>query len=222
MPNAIEDFKEKGVEAVVKVVTGPNLQLLELLRNDDLDLVVGRLAAPERMVNLSFVHLYSEPVRFVVRRSHPLLDVSPLDYERVADFPVIIPDQEAVIRPSVDRLLITMGIGSLANRVESVSTSFGRAFTSDTDAIWIISEGVVSRDLRKGTLVALAVDTSDTSGPVGLTTRVDTRCRIRELRCFRRHFTATLPNCNRETGDAMQRCGPNFHSTQSGDCPAVK
>ena len=86
---------------------------------------------------------------------------------------MILPDREAVIRPSVERLLITLGIGEISDRIESVSTSFGRAFVLDTDAVWIISQGVVGRDLRGGGIVALDIDTSDTSGPVGLTTRVD-------------------------------------------------
>jgi LysR family pca operon transcriptional activator len=173
MPTAIQRFRDQGAEAIVQIVTGPNAHLLELLRNDELDIVVGRLAAPERMSDLSFIHLYSEPVRFVVRAGHPLAGASPFDASRIVDFPIIIPDSEAVIRPAVDRLLITLGIGALPNRIESVSTSFGRAFTSDTDAIWIISEGVVARDLERGAMTILDVDTSDTSGPVGLTTRAD-------------------------------------------------
>ena len=173
VPAAIRRFKEEGATATVQVVAGPNLHLLGLLRADRLDLVVGRLAAPELMTDLSFVHLYSEPVRFVVRRGHPLLAEPRLDPQRITRFPVIMPDREAVIRPSVERLLITLGIGEVPDRIESVSTSFGRAFVLDTDAVWIISQGVVGRDLRSGEIVALDIDTSDTSGPVGLTTRVD-------------------------------------------------
>jgi len=173
MPTAIQRFKDRGADAIVEVITGPNNYLLELLRNDELDVVVGRLAAPDRMGDLSFIHLYSEPVRFVVRAGHPLTQGAPLDASRIAAYPVIVPDRDAVIRPAVDRLLITLGLGALPNRIESVSTSFGRAFISDTDAIWIISEGVVARDLAQGTMTTLGIDTSDTSGPVGLTTRAD-------------------------------------------------
>jgi len=173
MPVAVQRFRDQGAEAIVKIVTGPNAHLLDLLRNDELDAVVGRLAAPERMGDLSFIHLYSEPVRFVVRAAHPLAGTSPFDVSRIADYPFIVPDRDAVIRPAVDRLLITLGIGALPNRIESVSTSFGRAFTLDTDAIWVISEGVVARDLESGAMTILDVDTSDTSGPVGLTTRAD-------------------------------------------------
>ena len=70
-------------------------------------------------------------------------------------------------------MLIAHGIGALPDRIETVSTSFGRAFTRETDAIWIISNGAVASDIAEGNLVELPIDTSDTFGPVGLTTRID-------------------------------------------------
>ncbi len=173
VPSAIARYVETGATAAVQVVSGPNLFLLNQLREERLDIVVGRLASPEAMRDLSFIHLYSEPVRVVVRRGHPLLDQARFDPRDITRFPVILPDRDAVIRPSVERLLITLGIGELPGRIESVSTSFGRAFVHETDAVWIISQGVVGRDLRSGEIVALAIDTADTSGPVGLTMRVD-------------------------------------------------
>jgi len=173
MPDAINRFKRQENEAIVRIVTGPNGHLISLLKRDTLDLVVGRLGAPKLMTDLTFTQLYSEPVRFVVRPDHPLLKAGSGAISKLTDYPVIVPDEDAVIRPSVDSLLISLGYKSFANRIESVSTSFGRAYTVQTDAIWIISHGVISRDLEAGTLAALDIDTSDTSGPVGLTTRAD-------------------------------------------------
>jgi LysR family pca operon transcriptional activator len=43
----------------------------------------------------------------------------------------------------------------------------------ESDAIWIISEGVVAADIADGALAALPIDTSGTKGPVGLTMRTD-------------------------------------------------
>ena len=54
-----------------------------------------------------------------------------------------------------------------------MSDSFGRAFLRQSDAIWIISAGVVANELAHGAFVALPFDTSETKGPVGLTMRTD-------------------------------------------------
>jgi LysR family pca operon transcriptional activator len=59
--------------------------------------------------------------------------------------------------------------------VETVSSDFSRAFLQRTDAIWIISYGVVALDLAAGDLAELPADVSDTAGPVGMTTRADDR-----------------------------------------------
>jgi len=173
MPRAIKSFKEDGMETIVCVVSGQNDVLLSQLRVGDLDVVVGRLADPEHMIGLSFEHLYSERVSFVVRPGHPLLNVDPFHLNGIRDFTVLMPIEGSIIRPYVDRLLIANGIPALPDRVDTVSMAFGRIYTRTTDAVWIISDGVVRNDIVDGLLAELPVDTRETLGPVGITIRTD-------------------------------------------------
>lgn len=173
MPAAIEKFLALDTGNPVKIVTGENVVLLEQLRLGQLDLVVGRLAAPELMVGLNFAHLYTERVVFVVRRGHPLLKPRRFDFARIRDYTVLMPTQGSVIRPFVERFLIAHGIADIPVEIETVSDSFGRAMLRQSDAVWIISEGVVARDLADGELEPLPIDTSETRGAVGLTTRAE-------------------------------------------------
>ena len=71
-------------------------------------------------------------------------------------------------------MLVGHGIGAVRDEVETVSDAFGRAYVRQSDAIWIISQGVVEDDVARGQLALLPVDTSETLGPVGFTTRADT------------------------------------------------
>lgn len=174
MPLAVTFFLQEHTNATIKIVTGENSVLLEQLRVGDLDLVVGRLAAPEKMAGFYFEHLYSEQVVFVVRAGHPLLRGGQNVFKRLGDYPVLMPTRGSVIRPFVERFFIANGVAAIPTEIETVSDAFGRAFLLQSDAIWIISHGVVSEDIRAGTLVALPVDTGDTRGPVGLTMRTDT------------------------------------------------
>lgn len=172
MPKAMRLFLDEGTGARIKIVTGENAVLLEQLRVGDLDLVVGRLAASEKMTGFSFEHLYSEKVVFCVRAGHPLLSAGSV-FPGLDLYPVLMPTRASIIRPFVDRFLIANGIAGLPNQIETVSDAFGRAFVRESDAIWIISEGVVAADITKGTLAALPIDTSETKGPVGLTMRTE-------------------------------------------------
>jgi LysR family pca operon transcriptional activator len=173
MPGAISLFLAEDTNTAIKIVTGENAVLLQQLRDGALDIVVGRLAAPEKMAGLFFEHLYSEQVLFVVRAGHPLLAGGRDALARLGDFPVLMPTRESVIRPYVERLFLTNGMTVPATGIETVSEAFGRGFLARSDAVWIISKGVVANELREGTFVALPVDTEQTKGPVGLTMRAD-------------------------------------------------
>ncbi|MBK3745086.1 pca operon transcription factor PcaQ [Paraburkholderia aspalathi] len=174
MPRAMSLFLTEKTGSPIKIVTGENAVLLEQLRVGDLDLVVGRLAAPDKMTGFSFEHLYSEKVLFLVRAGHPLIDEKRSIFDSLAEFPVLMPTRNSIIRPFVDQLLIVNGIGVLPMQIETVSDAFGRAFLRQSDAVWIISEGVAAADIAEGRLIALPIDTSETTGPVGLTMRTDT------------------------------------------------
>jgi len=171
MPGAIGRFLELKTGNAVKIVTGENVVLLEQLRLNQLDLVVGRLAAPELMVGLNFQHLYTERVVFVVSRGHPLLRARHFDFASIRDYTVLMPTKGSVIRPFVERFLIAHGIADIPVEIETVSDSFGRAMLRQSDAVWIISEGVVALDREAGELDVLPIDTAETRGAVGLTTR---------------------------------------------------
>jgi LysR family pca operon transcriptional activator len=109
----------------------------------------------------------------VVRPGHPLLEAKTFDLKEIGNYTVLMPTEDSIIRPYVDRLLIANGVASYGDRIETVSMPFGRSYARSSDAVWIISNGVVADDLADGLLVELPVDTSETMGPVGLTSRAD-------------------------------------------------
>jgi LysR family pca operon transcriptional activator len=174
LPNAVRQFKQDATGTIVRVITGENEALRSLLRVGELDLVVGRLGVPENMSGLSFEYLFSDHIGFFVRPGHPLLDADPLDLSAIADFTVLMPTERAAIRPIVEQFLVANGLPIPPDHLETVSPVFGRSYTRNSDAVWIISSGVVAEDVADGILKPLPVDTSDTFGPVGLTTRADT------------------------------------------------
>lgn len=169
MPEVATEFAGLAPNAILRIMDGPHSYLTERLRLGELDLVIGRMGRPDDMQGISFTQLYSEEVVIVVRPGHPLL-ASP-DLSRIADWQVIYPPAGSAIRPLVERLMIANGIGELPNRLETVSGAFGRVYTSQSDAVWIISQGVVAKEIADGRLVALPFDMGITQGPVGLMVR---------------------------------------------------
>jgi LysR family pca operon transcriptional activator len=172
MPTVIKEFR-KTHAARIRLITGPNVMMLDQLRLGDLDLVVGRLPDAELMHGLSFTHLYSEQLVFVVRPGHPLVRQAGFDLAALEQLTLLTPTDDGVMRPVVDRFLIANGVGAMPNAIEARSPDFCRQYVLESDAIWVISRGVVEHDLNHGTLAILDIDTSDTRGAVGLTIRAD-------------------------------------------------
>lgn len=174
MPSAVLKFRTSGMDVTLNLISGPNSLLLAQLRVGELDLVVGRLAEPKLMTGLSFQHLYSEIVTFVVRPGHPLLNHSSFNIQDIRNYNVVFPTKDSIIATSAERFLISQGVGMLPDQIETISVSFGKEYVRQSDAIWVISRGVVAREIEEGALAELPIDTKETLGPVGLTTRADT------------------------------------------------
>lgn len=171
MPEVVREMAEIAPDVEIQIVDGPHAYLVDRLRLGMLDVVIGRLGQPETMQGLSFTQLYEERVEFIVRAGHPLLDAP--DLKRIGEWQVIYPPVGAAIRPLVERFLIAHGVGEIPDRLESVSGAFGRVYTRRSDAIWIISAGVVANEIADGFLVPLPFETGITRGPVGLMSRPD-------------------------------------------------
>lgn len=171
LPRAVAEFERLSPTSSLRILDGPIAYLVDQLRNGSVSMVIGRLGDPSIMQNLSFTQLYQEEVDFVVRPGHPLLEAPRL--EDIVNWLVIYPPAAAAIRPLVERFLIGHGIGVPPKALETVSGAFGRVYTRESDAVWIISRGVVWNELAEGRLMRLPFDTGLTRGPVGLLRRED-------------------------------------------------
>lgn len=173
IPAAVHAFREAGISSRLKIVTGENAVLLDQLRNKSLDIVAGRLPAPENMLGLTFEPLFNDALTLVVAPDHPLASSGTIAPEAFSTYPVLYPSAASIIRPYADRLFIEQGFPVPANPIETVSESFGRSYTRDYRAIWVISNGVVERHVRTGNLHRLPIDTRSTLSSVGLCTVSD-------------------------------------------------
>ena len=171
VPRAVARFLAGPLACRVHVESGPSPHLLGLLRDGNVDFIVGRMASPDAMKALAFEHLYSEELAFAVHPTHPLTKMQVLNYQHIEPYILLMPPRGAIIRPTIDSMFVAGGVRSTRFQVETVSNSFARAYALENDAVWVISRSVVARDLESRLLVALPLDTSASHGPVGITMR---------------------------------------------------
>lgn len=170
-PLAVRHFRDKFPAATVHVVTGTNARLLDLLRLGELDLVIGRLAQPEQMLEVTFEHLYAERLSVIVRRGHPLASVKSLRPSMFRMYPWVLPTEDTIIGQEIRRYLIDHDVASPTSVVETTSAEFGRGYVRETDTLWFVPRGAAELDIKDGTLVELPVNAAGLAGPVGVTTR---------------------------------------------------
>jgi LysR family pca operon transcriptional activator len=180
LPAVLQVFNERVGDIQVNVATGRNAELLSELRERKLDLVLGRHLDPKRMVGISFEHLYADPLLLVVRPGHPLLQATPVDPGLIQRYPAILPSKRTFIRHLADTFAVEQGIGAPGKSIETLSVSFGRTYTNETDAVWFVPWSAVANDLRAGFLVKLPLptafhtaSTAERMRPIGLMSRTE-------------------------------------------------
>ncbi|SNT17749.1 transcriptional regulator, LysR family [Noviherbaspirillum humi] len=180
LPAVLQRFVAHTGDIQVNLQTGRNADLLSDLRDRKLDIMLGRHLDPKRMVGISFEHLYADPLIVVVRPGHPLLGAAAVDPKQVGDYPAVLPSRGTFIRHVADTFAVEEGIATAAQSIETLSVSFGRTYTHDSDAIWFVPWSAVVNDLRSGFLVKLPL-AARPGGPasaqrmrsIGLLTRTD-------------------------------------------------
>lgn len=171
LPEAVARLFASHPALRVRVVSGTNAQLMAQLRQGEIDLVVGRLAQPAALVDLSFQQLYSEPLLLVVRPGHPLAARRRLTLDALAAHPLVLPVSGTLIRHTADAFLIAQGMALPSRLVEATDTSFVVGLLQRCDAVWFAPQGAVEGLIAQGALKRVAIDTSSTEGPVGFTVR---------------------------------------------------
>jgi len=168
VPHAALAFRNMHADVLLEVMTGPNWLLLSLLREGQLDLVIGRRPSAGNDEALSFQQLYWERVVPVVRKGHALLRKT-WDYLDLTRYPLMLPPQGALISASVLAWLHSVGILDPQPAYENVSLAFGREVVLNSDTVWFISEGVVRPELESGIFAILPISNELLGGPIGVT-----------------------------------------------------
>ncbi|WP_295977257.1 LysR substrate-binding domain-containing protein [uncultured Variovorax sp.] len=171
LPEAVALLHETQPALRVRVVSGTNAQLMTQLRQGEIDLVLGRLAQASAMADLAFEQLYSEPLLLVARPGHPLAARRKPSLDALAGHPLVLPVSGTLIRHTADAFLIAQGMALPGRLVEATDTSFVLGLLQRSDAVWFAPQGAVEGLIAQGELKRLAIDTSSTEGPVGLTVR---------------------------------------------------
>lgn len=171
LPRAIAQLKKNRPNVSVSLIEGTGDKLINALKIDDLDIMVGRIPEVPNQDGLSNEVLYHEPVVIVTRTDHPLQSRKNLTLRDLVDQDWILPPRETMLRTEIDRAFHREGLDVPANPIESVSILTNRTLLKESDMITALPLQVVLTYEEIGLLKRLDIPLIIEPGPIGVTLR---------------------------------------------------
>ncbi len=171
LPNAITQLKKNRPNVSVSLMEGTGDKLLNSLKIDDLDIMVGRIPEAPDEDGLVNEVLYYEPVVIVTRADHPLQSKGRLALKDLVNEDWILPPRETMLRKEIDLAFHKDGLDVPSNPVESVSILTNRALLKNSDMITALPLQVVLTYEEIGLLKRLDIPLIIEPGPIGVTLR---------------------------------------------------
>lgn len=168
LTDAVLRFRATYPEVGLDVRTGMNRNLIDQLKADVLDLVIGRMDDPVAMEGLWFESLGPDSLVLAVRPGHALTkDSRPTLIDCLA-WPLVIAAAGSIPRHNTESLLARHGLRLPDGCVETSDAYLGRLLAEQSDCVWAAPMSATRRAMDEGGLVALPIDTLGTEEPVGL------------------------------------------------------
>lgn len=180
LPAAAAAFYAKHPEVALSIVEGSYLELVEPLRDGEIDLMIGAVRAPSPGPDLVQVSLFRDSPVIIGRKGHPLSRViaDSRDGNILADlarFPWIVAGPGTPLRAQWERMFRSGDIEPPAVPIECGSVITIREILTKSDFLTLLSPDQVSVELEAGWLEQLYEAPAGLVRDIGLTTRTNWR-----------------------------------------------
>ena len=143
VPRALVEFQTMQSQARVSLLVDSSPSLLQKLRQQELDIVVGRLA-PELNADLfKYEELAeSQTVNVVVRPGHPWLRRAHIEWSQLLEAMWIIPPQGSMLKLQFETMFLQQKMMPPQNLVETLDLDTIRQLLEDSSALAVLSDEV--------------------------------------------------------------------------------
>jgi len=172
LPVVINHFSETYPRVQINVVDGPYGDLLNHLRQGDIDILVGALRFPPPSDDVNQQELYRPPLAIFARADHPLhRSARPLTLQALQSHSWVLPRPATPMRLEFDKLFTDQNLTPPQRRVETSSQVLVRELLLGSDRLAIMSIDQFPREEALNLLKPLNFDLNTTQRPIGITRR---------------------------------------------------
>jgi LysR family transcriptional regulator of gallate degradation len=170
LPEAIARLTAEVPDTVVRVVDGPYADLLEGLREGDLDMIVGALRAPAPD-DVEQIPLFMDRLGIFCGPHHPLAGQAGLKLADLAGFGWVVPRRNTPTRAIFDAVREAEGLSGQVAIVETSSMILVRGLLNASDRLTMLSQHQAAGEVRAGHLRLLDLSFEDLGRPIGISVR---------------------------------------------------
>ena len=175
LPGAIAAFHRAHPGITVAIVEGSHAELIEPLRDGELDLLVGALRTPEPGGDVAQQPLFDDHPIVVSRAGHPLTRAKTPGIAALARYPWTIAAPGTPLRAQWERMFRESGVALPDVPVECGSVMTIRQLLLESDFLTLLSRDQVAVELEAGWLVKLCDTPPGLKRTIGITTRAGWR-----------------------------------------------
>lgn len=174
LPAAVAAFHRTHPDVAINIVEGAFHELIEPLRDGDIDLMIGALRDPSPGPDISQKPLFEDRPVVIGRKDHPASKSDP-SLEALAQFPWTIPASGTPLRDGWQRMFTARSIPLPAVPIECGSVITIRQILIESDFLTLLSPDQVAVELEAGWLTKITEIPKEFIRNIGMTTRMDWR-----------------------------------------------
>ncbi len=187
LPQAVTAFHRKYPDVDIVIAEGSHAELLEPLRDGDLDLLIGALREQAPGQDVVQTPLFDDRPVVIAKSGHRLGRDAALSMDTLAGYPWIVAPVGTPLRTQWQRMFADAGMAAPHVPIECSSVIMIRQILLETDFLTLLSPDQVAVELNAGLLMSLSETPPGLKRTIGLTTRADWRPTERQA-----DFIATL------------------------------
>lgn len=174
LPAAVTAFHREHPEIAISIAEGSWAELIEPLRDGDLDLLIGALRDPSPGDDVAQQPMFEDRLVILGRKGHPLSRKRP-DTEALAQYPWTIAAKGVPLRAQWERIFADMDVPVPDVPVECGSVITIRQILMDSDFLTLLSPDQVAVELEADWLEIICDAPEGLTRTIGVTTRTDWR-----------------------------------------------
>jgi DNA-binding transcriptional LysR family regulator len=171
LPQAVAIVAQQHPDVRVQICVESSDVLMERLRQNKLDIMVGRIFETHDKTNLSYEILSDELVCAVVRPGHPMLGTPALTLKQLQHLRWIVPPMGSVLRHRFDLMFQEAGIGIPSHLIEASSITFITKMLQQSDCVAVVPADIACYYASYGMVTTLPIQLSCTMDAFGIVLR---------------------------------------------------